>query len=153
MRKPIARLMLCVCVVAALGSCASIQRSRDDGSVRTVAGLINSGDAEALIAMSEVPFLLDQEIVLLERDVAAFWHAALAAGFRVEEPAVERGERISADSYRQFYDSMEVKTFFNKYLRDNTRLLAFRTRDGQRILLLVGHSCFSRTLHGFKGPF
>lgn len=137
----------------AVASCASIQRSRDAGSVRTVAGLINDRDAEALIAMSEVPFLLDQEIVALEGDVASFWRTALAAGFRVQEPQLERGVRITADTYREFYDSMEVRAFFNRYLKRNSRLLELRTGGGERILLLVTHSWFSRRIHGFKGPF
>jgi hypothetical protein len=48
---------------------------------------------------------------------------------------------------------MEVKTFFKKYLRKNTRLLELRTLAGQRILLLVTDTWFKRTINGFKGPF
>lgn len=153
MTKRIATVVLCACLLVALGSCASIQRSRDAGSVRTVAELINEGEADALIAMSVTPFLLDQEIVLLEGDVASFWRTALAADLQVEEPELEEGARITADSYREFYDSMEVRTYFSKYLKGNSRLLALRTQDGQRILLLVTHGWCSRKLHGFKGPF
>ena len=103
--------------------------------------------------MSRLPFLLDQEIVALERDVDAFWRTALAVGFRVDEPELERGIAITENTYREFYDSMEVKAFFNRYLERNTRLLELKTGDGRRILLLVTHGWFSRTIHGFKGPF
>ena len=153
MTKRIATMVLCLCVLMAVASCASIQRSRDTGSVRTVAGLINDGDAEALIEMTEVPFLLDQEIVVLEKDVASFWRTALAAGYQVAEPELERGVPVSGDTYREFYDSMEVRAFFNRYLKKNSRLLELKTRDGERILLLVSQGWFSRKIHGFKGPF
>jgi hypothetical protein len=147
-------VVLAVTVLALMiASCASLQRSRDTGSVRTVAGLINDRDAAALSSMSSVPFLLDHEIVALQRDVQAFWGTALETGFRVEEPTLERGLRVDAESYREFYDSMEVKTFFKKYLKKNTRLLELRTLGGQRILLLVTDTWFKRTINGFKGPF
>ena len=48
---------------------------------------------------------------------------------------------------------MEVRTFFTRYLKRNSRLLELSTRDGKRILLLVTRGWFSRTIHGFKGPF
>jgi hypothetical protein len=96
-------VVLAVTVLALMiASCASLQRSRDTGSVRTVAGLINDRDAAALSSMSSVPFLLDHEIVALQRDVRAFWGTALETGFRVEEPTLERGLRVDAESYREF---------------------------------------------------
>ena len=151
--KRIVQLLVAAALVVAVSSCASLQRSRDVGSVRTVARLINSANAQALSAMSSLPFLLDHEIVALQRDVEAFWDTALAVGFRVEEPTLERGERIDGESYREFYDSMEVRTFFKKYLNKSSRLLELRTLEGRRILLLVTDSWFKRTINGFKGPY
>lgn len=153
MAKRIVAGLLGLALIGVFTSCASIQRSRDQGSVRTVAGLINQRDAEALNDMSAVPFLLDQEIVVLDRDVAAFWRTALQVGFRVEEPELESGTRVTGESYREFYDSMEVRVFFSKYLRRNTRLLELTTRGEQRILLLVSGGGAARRIHGFKGPF
>jgi hypothetical protein len=136
-----------------LSSCASIQRAQDKGRIGQIAGLINAGDAEKLTAMSAVPFLLDQEIVPLRQDIEAFWRDVAKAGFSIEGPALEKGTPVTADSYRAFADTMEVKTFFSKYLKKGARVLELSTGSGRRIILLVRDTLFSRTLYGFKGPF
>lgn len=134
-------------------SCASIQRAQDVRSVNKFSRQINAGEAGRLTGMSKLPFLLDQEIIVLNRDIATLWTNVTAAGYRVEEPTLERGETITEDSYRAFYDSMEVKTFFKKYLKKSARLLELKTSSGQRILLLFETRIFSRQLRGFKGPY
>jgi hypothetical protein len=140
-------------VVILLASCASIQRSKDEGNVERISELINTGQAEKLTAMTELPFLLDQEIIVLAKDVATFWSTIVEVGFKVEEPVLERGIKVDPESYKEFYDSMEVKTFFKKYLKKQSRLLELKTNTGQRILLLVTDTLFTRTIHGFKGPY
>jgi hypothetical protein len=140
-------------VVILLASCASIQRSKDEGNVERISELINTGQAEKLTAMTELPFLLDQEIIVLAKDVATFWSTIVEVGFKVEEPVLERGVKVGPESYKEFYDSMEVKTFFKKYLKKQSRLLELKTNTGQRILLLVTDTLFTRTIHGFKGPY
>jgi hypothetical protein len=148
------RLDSAVLILAALltlASCATLQR--DQRRVEGIARLVNTGQAGQLAEMSTLPFLLDQEILVLPKDVAYFWKSVLAAGYRLEEPQVERGSAIGPDSYRAFRDSMEVRTFFKKYVNKGTRLLELRTADGRRVLLLVRFTAFSRRITGFKGPF
>ena len=140
-------------MVALLASCASIQRSKDEGNIERISELINTGQAEKLTAMTELPFLLDQEIIVLPKDVATFWSTIVEVGFKVEEPSLERGAKITPESYKEFHDSMEVRTFFKKYLEKQSRLLELKTSTGQRILLLVTDTLFTRTIHGFKGPY
>jgi len=140
-------------VLVLFASCASIQRSKDEGNVERISELINSGQADKLYEMTELPFLLDQEIVLLGKDVQTFWSTIVEVGFKVEEPVLERGVKVGPENYKEFYDSMEVRTFFNKYLKKQSRLLELKTNTGQRILLLVTDTLFTRTIHGFKGPY
>jgi len=140
-------------LVVLLASCASIQRSKDEGNIERISELVNTGQAEKLTAMTELPFLLDQEIIVLAKDVATFWSTIVEVGFKVEEPALERGVKVGPDSYKEFYDSMEVQTFFKKYLKKQSRLLELKTSTGQKILLLVTDTLFTRTIHGFKGPY
>jgi len=147
------KLPLILLLVILLASCASIQRSKDEGNIKRISELINTGQAEKLTAMTELPFLLDQEIIVLAKDVATFWSTIIEVGFKVEEPALERGAKVGPESYREFYDSMEVETFFKKYLKKQSRLLELETSTGQRILLLVTDTLFTRTIHGFKGPY
>ena len=103
--------------------------------------------------MTELPFLLDQEIIVLAKDVETFWSTIIEVGFKVEEPSLERGAKVTPESYKEFYDSMEVETFFKKYLKKQSRLLELKTDTGQRILLLVTDTLFTRSIHGFKGPY
>jgi hypothetical protein len=134
-----------------LASCATIKR--DERRAESIAKLVNTGQAEKLVSMSTVPFLLDQEILVLPSDVAYFWKSILAAGYKLEEPRVERGSPVGPESYREFRDSMEVRTFFKKYLKKDARLLELKTGNGQRVLLLVRFTAFSRRISGFKGPY
>ena len=143
--------VLALAALVALATCATLQQ--DERRMESIARLVNAGQAEKLAAMSTVPFLLDQEILVLPQDVAYFWKSILAAGYRLEEPQVERGSAVGPESYREFRDSMEVRTFFKKYVKKGTRLLELKTGDRQRVLLLVRSSAFSRRISGFKGPF
>lgn len=149
MKKIPYMLLLAVLLV----SCTSLQRSKDEGNIERISELINTGQAAKLTAMTELPFLLDQEIIVLAKDVETFWSTIVEVGFKVEEPALERGAQVGPESYKEFYDSMEVETFFKKYLEKRSRLLELKTNTGQRILLLVTDTLFTRTIHGFKGPY
>jgi hypothetical protein len=138
--------------VLALASCASIQRSIDQGAVRQVADLVNSGQAQKLASMSVAPFLLDGEIVPLPGDIASFWEGIVEAGFRVEGAALESGVPVAADSYGKFADTMEVRSYFSRYAK-NARILEMTTSTGKRILLLAKRDWFTWKILGFKGPF
>lgn len=140
-------------VLIFLASCASLQHSRDQGNVQTVAKLINEGRADTLAAMSAVPFLVDGEIVTLKPDVASFWIGIVKAGFKVEGATLVQAAPLAPDSYKQFADTMEVKTFFTQYVKKEARVLKLGTsRSGKKILLIFGDS-FKKTIYGFKGPY
>ena len=60
----------------------------------------------------------------------------------------------SADSYKQFADTMEVRAFFTNYVKKDTRILELKTSSGKTILLIVKDALFStKTIQGFKGPY
>ncbi len=143
--------ILVLATLLALTSCATLKR--DERGVEGIARLVNAGQAERLTAMSTLPFLLDQEILVLPQDVAFFWKSILAVGYRLEEPRVERSAAVGPDSYRQFRDSLDARAFFKKYVKKGTRLLELRTGDGRRVFLLVRARGSSRQISGFKGPF
>ncbi|HTP58323.1 MAG TPA: hypothetical protein VMM82_05355, partial [Spirochaetia bacterium] len=110
-----------------LSGCASLQRSWDQGNVDMVARLINNGQGQALAAMSSTPFLVDGEIVAMKPDVATFWNGIIKAGFKVEGATLTQGVPLTADSYKQFADTMEVKSFFSQYVKRDARILELRT--------------------------
>ncbi|MGA2479859.1 MAG: hypothetical protein ABSG63_13995 [Spirochaetia bacterium] len=148
-------LPLAVLLAAALGvtSCASFQRARDQGTIRQMVDLINAGRADNLASISATPFLLDGEIIPLQADVAAFWTGIVKAGFRVEGATYQGGVPVGPDAYRQFAETMEVKSFFTRYVKDGGRILDLATSDGRHIRLLTKSDFFSGKIIGFKGPF
>jgi hypothetical protein len=153
-RKLVLTAAACAAAIT-LASCASLQHSWDQGNVETVAKLINEGQATKLAAMSSAPFLVDGEIVALKADVAGFWDGIVKAGYKVESPKLEQGSPVVPDSYKQFADTMEVKSFFAQYVKNDTRILELKSAGaGGRILLIIRDSWFStKTIQGFKGPF
>jgi hypothetical protein len=140
-------------MLLALSSCASLQHGSDQGAVKEVADLINAGQSQKLAAMSVTPFLVDQEIVPLKADVTSFWDGVVKAGFRVDGAALQEAAMADANSYTQFANTMEVKSFFSRYVKKDARVLRMSTSGGSHILLLVRSDWFSRKLIGFKGPF
>jgi len=140
-------------LVSLLFSCASMQHSRDQSGMLSVARLIDTGQSGTLARLSTVPFLLDQEILLLPADVASFWKGLVDAGYRLQAPELDRGSSLGPESYKEFKDSMDVRVFFKKYVKPGTRLLELHTGDGRRILLLYRSTLCSRQILGFKGPF
>lgn len=146
-------ILVSAACVATLAGCASLQRSVDQGDVRQVTDLINSGQSAKLSAMSATPFLLDGEIVALRSDVVTLWDTVVKAGFRLSDASLARSIAVTADSYREFAGTMEVKAFFDSQVKQGTRILELHTADGVRVLLLLRDAWFKRTLIGFKGPY
>ena len=105
MRRIVPIAAACAAAIA-LASCASLQRSWDQNDVRKVVELLNKGESEKLAAMSVTPFLVDGEVVLLKGDVASFWDGVVKAGFRVDGAELDQGVKITAESYKQFADTM-----------------------------------------------
>jgi len=136
-----------------LSSCASFIHMQDSNSVNSFSNLINTGNADKLSKMSKTPFLLDQEIIVLPRDIKTLWNNITKAGYRILEPKLEKGEPVNGNTYLEFYDSMEVKTFFKKHVKKGARVIRFKTGKGKRIILLVEPAFFGRYIRGFKGPF
>jgi hypothetical protein len=149
------RILALGCACAALFtlvSCATLQRNADEGFVRNVAGLVNAGNATALSSLSEVPFLVDGEIVPLPEDVASFWSTAVKAGFRIDAAALDSGTPVDAESWRAFADTAEVRFWFSRYAKD-ARVIALTMTGGRHALLVARPSWFSWKLLGFKGPY
>jgi hypothetical protein len=152
-RRALALAVAACAVSLLLASCASLQRSADSGVVRTVANLINAGDARKIAAMSATPFLVDGEVVVLPADILGFWTDAAKAGFKVDGAALDTGTPVIADSAGLFAGTMEVKAFFTRYVPKGSRIIDLTTATGAHVRLIVHSGLFSTKIYGFKGPF
>jgi hypothetical protein len=156
MRSPrvrhLARAIACA-IVFALASCATLQRWGDEGAIKQVVADINAGKSQSLAAMSVAPFLVDGEIVAIGSDVSDFWAGIVKAGFKIDGATLDQGTAVGPESYRQFAATMEVKAFFNRYVKKGSRILELTTGAGTHVLLMMKQDWFAWKIIGFKGPF
>lgn len=144
-------------------SCASNPYSRWESSGEKVIELVNSGGDKALAAITASPFLFDKEIIILENDISAIWRNIYTAGFRFEDISELESVEILEDQYILFGDTMEVKTWFEKYLPKKPSLLKIRSEKGLFYIILGekvrvkgsetgGVSGSYPAIYGFTGP-
>lgn len=156
MRVPKSRLVPLALAAAAalvLGSCASLQRSFDEGDMKRIVDLINTGQPERLAGMSVTPFLVDGDVVALPDDVTGFWTSIVKSGYRVQGAALAAGTKVAPDSYTLFASTQEVKFFFSRYVKDGGRILELTTDGGRRVRILLRSEWLSWKIVGWKGPF
>lgn len=125
MIKRAALLLLCVGIF----SCASLQQKRYDGSVEEVIAWINAGRTAELAALTKTPFLLDREIIILAQDIEEFWSRAVEAGFRIPAPRFIESFPVAPDTYKTFGSTMEVKSFFQKYVTERAYVVNVETES------------------------
>ena len=67
--------------------------------------------------------------------------------------SLDSGTAVTPGSYSLFADTMEVKSFFSRYVKDGGRILELTTGSGTHIRLLIRNEWFSWKIVGWKGPF
>ena len=146
------RVCLCLAAIALLlASCATI----GDGKVAglKVADYIDKGQADDLTKLSSVPFIVDADIVNLPADISTFWKAIVATGFKVNQKAVSRLIKKDAEGIKTFGDTMEIRTFFAKYIDPQAVLVELSAADGRKLLLILKDFGPKSVLYGLKGPY
>lgn len=131
-------------------SCTTTPYPQREGSVEKAIDLINSGDAELLTAQSQLPFLFDAEIIMLERDLQSLWKNLSEAHFKMESPEIEYLGPAGRYSYPPFADSMEVRTFFKKYLPEKASIVRITAENGEFFLLLGPKDKGAPTFIGYR---
>ena len=135
-----------------LPGCTTLNVKKQEAHIYELIQLINNGDSEKLIASSSIPFLYDNEIVLLQKDINFIWKGLSEAGFSIHVPVIENIEYIDGQSYSLFSPSMEGKMFFKRHLPENTVLTTVSTKDGTFYFLTRSKKKGVITIFGMKGP-
>jgi hypothetical protein len=123
-------------LILLIGACTTTPYSQREENVQKIVELIQKGESAALIAQSQLPFLFDGEIVMLERDLRTLWTNLAEAGFSLQNPQIEYLGPAGRYSYSPFADSMEVRTFFKKYLPEKSSIVRITAENGVFFLLL-----------------
>ena len=137
-----------VCLI--MGSCATRPFVQKEKSILALVRAINNGEA-AQRSLAETPFLFNGEIILLQNHLTILWDNLYKAGFRMEDVSIVRNELLRENSWSEFGDTMDVRTFFSKYLDRNTSLVEIRARSGNYIFLLNTEVRGYPRIQGFKG--
>ena len=82
------RLLLVAAATAVLSACATVPAARYEARIGELTGAVNAGPAEAVVALSAVPFLFGGEVLWAESDLEAVVSRLLESGLRLG-PAVE----------------------------------------------------------------
>jgi len=148
MMKRTALVVVCI----AVASCASLQQRRYTAAAEDLIEWINGGRSAELASASQTPFLLDREIVILEEDIATFWDRIIQAGFRIPPPRFIEASAVTAASFEEFGSTMEVQTFFEKYVSERAYVVRIETADFA-VRFLVDRIGVGRLgILGMKGP-
>jgi hypothetical protein len=141
-------VLLCALV---LGSCATGPIHSED-KIRKLVQALDSGKASSL-GINEAPFLFDGEILFLQNHLDILWENLHTAGFRLIGAEIVRNEPIREDAYLEFGNTMDVRTFFQKYLDKNASLVEIKALSGSYVFLLGKEVNGYPSIRGFKGGF
>ena len=149
-RRGAAPLMATILLVV-LAGCVTPPSQRE-GAVERLITRLNAGTAMERMELSALPFVLDGEIIIQERDLARLWTNLDAAGF-----ALTGAEIVSLDYghdalYQAFAETMDMEVYFGEYAPEDVSVARVEAAEGTFLLILGGRDRAAPVLHGIKGP-
>ncbi|MCD6396981.1 MAG: hypothetical protein J7L71_05535 [Spirochaetaceae bacterium] len=150
--KKIKWIAVSLVILIAFSSCTTMKVVPKERAIERFIELYNSGDAEKMTEMTSVPMLIDGEIVARTSDANFFWTRLAEAGFKFDGSEYYTIEPVTNKSSLIFGDTMEVATFFDKYVPPTAVLVRLSGPGGDFILLLSGRKGRYPFIFGFTGP-
>lgn len=138
MKKRFFLFLLAGLFLALLSSCTSVPYSMWKSSANKVVTLVNSDGSAYLAELTKSPFLFDREIIILERDIEMIWKNIDDAGFVFQKGYEVESVPLSPGDYSYFGDTMEVRTWFEKYLPEKASLVKIQAPNGLYYFILGG---------------
>ncbi len=117
-------------------SCTTAPYSQWSSAAEKVVDLINHPGEEYLEDITSNPFLFDKEIIMLDKDISIMWFNLNKARFGLGNAVIKESIPVGAKDYKLFADTMEVKTYFSKYLPKDAALVKVQADNGLYYLLL-----------------
>lgn len=97
--------------------------------------LMNRGAVEELVKHTRVPFVLDNELIMLEGDAQSFWKSATESGVNINVNALTVHKSTENEFLNRFGNTMDMKVFY-KHLPQNAQIVVFDTSLGQATFVL-----------------
>ena len=133
-------------------SCATIPIAQDQTRVESLIEELNTASVEELVELTARPFLLDGEIVVLQRDIEMMWSNLREVGFRFAEATIEEVGALTDQSYLEFGDTMDVQVWFERYTAEDAGLARVRTSHGAFLIVIGESDERDLQIFGFTGP-
>jgi len=150
--KKLVITIVSILLLIAVSSCTTFKAVPNEKAIERFIELYNSGDTERMTAMTSIPMLIDGEIVARNTDADFFWNGLAKAGFTLDGSESFTTEPIDSNSSLLFGNSMEVSTFFTKYVPETAVVVRVKGPGGDFILLLSGRKGRYPFIFGFTGP-
>ncbi len=141
-----------LCVLTILSACKTVPVSQRERRVQILLDRLNERDVEHAMEVSRIPFVFDQEIIVLESDVETLWSNLEQAGFSFANHRVREIRPVHAGSYREFGDTMDMEVYFSKYLSEDGTIVHIDTDYGGFLVLVGDRRRGLPQLFGMKGP-
>ncbi len=152
MRK-VSIAIVSVVILLAFASCTTFKAVPGRKAITRFIELYNTGDIDRMTMMTSIPMLVDGEIVARTGDAEFFWTRLSEAGFSFENSDSSYSvEPVDQNSFLLFGNTMEVRTFFTKYVPETAVIVRLKGPGGDFILLLSGRKGFYPFIFGFTGP-
>ena len=144
--------VLLVSIGILVSGCATLGVGSSQSPVEKAISLINTGDVDALVEMSVLPFVFDREILMRVGDIETLWGNLSENSFGIDGVRKIETSQVSADSYRLFSDAQEMSFFFQKYVETDSYTARITSNSGNFILLLGKMSAGYPQILGLSGP-
>ena len=136
----------------AFAACETVPVAQRENRVQTLLDNLNERDVDYAIGVSRTPFVFDQEIVVLERDIETMWNNLRNAGFSFRNHRIVEIRPVHAGSFREFGNTMDMEVYFDRYLAADGTIVEIDTDYGRFLMLVGDRRRFLPELFGMKGP-
>lgn len=152
MKRSLRTLVAAAAVTMVIASCATVPVSQRDRRVEALLEDLNTADIDRLMELTARPFLLDGEIIELERDVRTLWTNLREVGFTFDAATIEELGPVGKDTYRSFADTMEVRVWFDRHTPEDAGLARVGTSHGTFLIVTGDRTGRTPLIYGFTGP-
>lgn len=152
MKRPLRIIATAALVALFAASCATAPVSQRDTRVEALLEELNTAEITRVMELSARPFLLDGEIIVLERDLRTMWLNLREVGFTFDSATIEELGPVTDDTYRQFGDTMDVHVWFERYTAADAGLARVSTTHGTFLIVTGDREWRTPRVFGFTGP-
>ena len=131
-------------------SCSTLGAGYYEDSGLIIANQLNKGMHESLTTDSDYPFVFEQEILASGSQVKSLWEGLVKAGYYVENPSVALNQPVTDKDFQLFAQSWEIKSYFEKYISNEDRLLLIEGDNTSFYLILRRNKKDSYRIIGWK---